>query len=523
MKKALMKVVLIAMTLITLLTVIPLSANAASNTKKTEVFTFLTKNLGFNSAAACGIMANIEKESNFKPGTIIRDSNGLQSGGLCMWNGSRLRNLKNYCSKKGLNYLSVEGQLSFLEHELKSSTYNHIYKYLKKVPNSSGGAYDAAYYWCYYFEIPANRATRAKQRGSTASRSYWSTYGNKTITKPELSFAKDKTAYGLDSNINLKWTSGGKNADTYKIYIAEKIQKTGKYDWDNAKIYTVTSLSKKISTNYLGEGSYSVFVKAINTATGNYKNSNYLTFTIGCLEHDFKSKITQEPTLLKTGSADLTCKICDYKTTKELDKITYETIGNYDMSAPTSTTDSREANSITLMWDAFEGAEGYYIYMRENGKWVKVGTTDKTEFTVTNLPEATECKFSVKAFVTNEEKVYATGYSKSYTTSTEAEAPKLLYVISKDPETAKLRWLKDEKVVGYTVYVSKDGKKWEKVATVKSNQECSKTIEDLEGGTTYFFKVHAYTKSGDTTIYSAASNKLSIEIKCAPTTKTEKS
>ena len=165
MKKAMMKVILTMMTLVTLLTVIPLSANA-STSNKTEVFSYLTKELGFNSAAACGIMANIEKESNFKSGTVIRDSNGLLSGGLCMWNGSRLNNLKNYCSKNGYNYLSIKGQLNFLEHELKSSRYSHIYEYLKNVSNSSGGAYDAAYYWCYYFEVPATRATRAKQRGS---------------------------------------------------------------------------------------------------------------------------------------------------------------------------------------------------------------------------------------------------------------------------------------------------------------------------------------------------------------------
>ncbi len=513
MKKALIKVVLSAMTLVTLLTVIPLSANAASTSNKTEVFSYLTKELGFNSAAACGIMANIEKESNFKPGTIIRDSNGLQSGGLCMWNGSRLRNLKNYCSKKGLNYLSVDGQLSFLEHELKSSTYNHIYKYLKNVPNSSGGAYDAAYYWCYYFEIPANRNLRAKQRGSAASNSYWKTYGNKTITKPELSFSKDKTAYGLDSSITLKWTSGGKNADTYKIYVAEKNQKTGKYNWENSKIYTTTSLSKKISTNYLGEGSYSVFVKAVNNATGNYKNSNYLTFTIGCLKHDFTTKVTEKPTLTKTGTSTLTCKICDYKTTKEIEKVNHETIGDYKMTAPTSVADSREANSITLSWTAYDGAEGYCIYIRQNNKWVKVGTTDKTEFTVENLPAGTECKFALKAYITHEEKIYATAYSKSYVISTETDAPKLLYVVSKDPGVAKLRWLKEDKATGYTVYVSEDGNTWEKVSTIKDNETCSKSLENLEDGKTYFFKVHTYIKTDNYTVYSAASNKLSITVK----------
>ena len=131
MKKALIKVLLVAMTLVTLITVIPLSANAASTSNKTEVFSYLTKELGFNSAAACGIMANIEKESNFKPGTIIRDSNGLQSGGLCMWNGSRLNRLKNYCNNNGLNYLSIKGQLSYLAYELKLSQYKHIFNYLK--------------------------------------------------------------------------------------------------------------------------------------------------------------------------------------------------------------------------------------------------------------------------------------------------------------------------------------------------------------------------------------------------------
>ncbi len=515
MKKALMKVILTAMTLITLLTVIPLSANAASNnSNKTQVFSYLTKELGFNSAAACGIMANIEKESNFKPGTVIRDSNGLLSGGLCMWNGSRLNSLKRYCSNKGYNYLSIKGQLSFLEHELKQSSYKHIYNYLKKVSNSSRGAYDAAYYWCYYFEVPANRAAKATQRGNTASRAYWNTYGKKTIDKPELSFSKDTTAYGLDSSLTLKWTSGGDNADIYKVYVAKKSKKTGKYDWDNSKIYTTSARSKKITTKSLGEGSYSVFVKAINEATQNYKNSNYLTFTIGCLKHEYKTTVTKQPTLTKTGSATLKCEICEYKTTKKLDKINFETIGDYKMTSPTSTADSREASSITLSWNEYDGAEGYIVYLRQNGKWVKVGTTDKTEFKVENLPAATECKFALKAYITHEDKIYATSYSKSYTTSTETEPIKLLYVVSKQEGEAKLRWIKDEGATGYIVYTSDDGEKWTKESTVRDSETCSVTLTDLEPGKTYYFKVHSYIKSeAFDTVYSAESNMLSIEIK----------
>ena len=47
------------------------------------------------------------------------------------------------------------------------------------VPNTSQGAYDAAYKWTTDFEIPSNRYERGKQRGSTASSSYWNTYGTK--------------------------------------------------------------------------------------------------------------------------------------------------------------------------------------------------------------------------------------------------------------------------------------------------------------------------------------------------------
>lgn len=511
MKKALMKVVLIVMTLVTLLTVIPLSASA-STSNKTQVFSYLTKELGFNSAAACGIMANIEKESNFKSSTVIRDSNGLLSGGLCMWNGSRLTSLKNFCSKRGYNYLSVKGQMEYLEYELKNG-YKKVYNYLRNVSNSSSGAYNAAYYWCYYFEVPANRASKAKQRGNSAAGTYWNAYGNKSLSKPTLSFSKDKTTYSLDSTITLKWTSAGKNADLYKVYVAEKNTKTGKYDWEHAGIYKTSSLSQKISTNYHGKGYYSVFVQAINSATGNYKNSNYLTFTIGCVEHDYKTKVTKEPTLTKTGTSTLTCKDCGYKTTKEIPKVNYKTIGDYKMTTPTSIDDLRKSDSITLKWSKYDGAEGYFVYLRQDNKWVKVGTTDKTEFTVENLPEGTQSKFAVRAYITYKDKTYATAYSKSYTAFTETAPVTLLYAISKDTGCAKLRWTKEEKATGYILYTSPDGEKWEKAVTIKDNDTVSYTFEKLDGGKPCYFKACTYIKDDSESIYSAMSNTLNITVK----------
>ncbi len=136
------------------------------------IYIFLTEEMGFNSAAACGVLANIKAESTFNP-TAYNKSGG--SYGICQWTGGRFTKLKNFCAEKGFDYKSLTGQLYYLEHELKDG-YTKTYNYLKGVDNSGAGAYDAGYYWCYHFEVPANRGSRSVQRGNTAKDTYWPKY-----------------------------------------------------------------------------------------------------------------------------------------------------------------------------------------------------------------------------------------------------------------------------------------------------------------------------------------------------------
>ena len=504
MKKALIKVVLTVMTLVTLITVIPLSANASSD-NKTQIFSYLTKEMGLNSAAACGIMANIEKESNFKPSTIIRDSNGLPSGGLCMWNGSRLSRLKNYCNRNDLNYLSIKGQLSYLNYELKLSQYKHIFDYLKKVPNNSTGAYNAAYYWCYYFEIPANRGTRSVQRANTAVKSYWPTYGNKKISTPELSFTAKKNIFDLDSSLTLKWTTGGDNADTYKVYVAKKNKKTGKYDWDNAKIYTTKNLKQTIKTNSLGSGDYNAYVRAINSATAEYKNSNYLKFTIKCVTHEYTGELIKAPTLTTTGKEKLTCQVCKEVTNATIDKLTNETLSKYPMTAPTAT--DRTMDSVTLSWSEYKGATGYHIYLRVNNKWQQVGVAEGvTEYTVTGLEIGAKHKFAIRAFVKDGESIYRTAYSSSYTTATKTDMVKLTYIKAEEGSKAALKWTAEEKASGYVVYMSTDGVNFERQMVIDDNKTIECVVENLTLGRIYYFRIHTFIDLGDHKVYSSSSN-----------------
>ena len=128
------------------------------------IYLYLTKEMGLNHAAACGVLANIQHESNFNTFAV---GDGGTSYGICQWHNSRFSALMAHCQSKGLDYNTLEGQLSYLEHEL-STGYKSVLNVLKNVPNSEQGAYDAAYAWCMHFEIPADTVNRSIQRGNLA-------------------------------------------------------------------------------------------------------------------------------------------------------------------------------------------------------------------------------------------------------------------------------------------------------------------------------------------------------------------
>ena len=423
MKKALARIMLVALSIVIIAGVMPLSANASSSSNKTTIFQYLTEELGFNSAAACGIMANIEKESNFRSNVIIRDSNGLPSGGLCMWNGGRLNNLKKHCAEKGLDYLSIEGQLSYLEVELQKSYYKHIYNYLKNVADSSQGAYNAAHYWCYYFEIPANRSSKSVQRANSAIRNYWPVYGVVELDAPKLSVAKG-TTYEPGKKLTVKWTSAGEYADGYRVYFVSKNTETGKFDYDNAKVANLGAkeTSYTIKAGNMKVGSYKVYVYAYNKVTGMEVKSNVLDIKIKCDKHEYTSKITTVPTETKDGVRTYTCKVCDKTKEKSVvysDYIKESKVKNLRVTGITET-------KIKIRWDKFKNAAGYRIYMKNADGWKQIGVVSADEdnaFMVRNLDSNTKYSFKVKAYVeVGDKKIYTE--SSNVATATTAKATK---------------------------------------------------------------------------------------------------
>ena len=152
------------------------SALETEEANRAVIYRYLINQMGLNSAAACGVLANIHHESNFSP-TLSGDSG--TSYGICQWHNDRMSKMISYCKGKGYNYQLLEPQLEYLDYELKNS-YPKVYSYLKSVSNNANGAYNAGYYWCYYYEVPADRETMAVKRANDAKNTYWPEYNPET-------------------------------------------------------------------------------------------------------------------------------------------------------------------------------------------------------------------------------------------------------------------------------------------------------------------------------------------------------
>lgn len=131
------------------------------------ILQFLTTK-GLCAAAAVGIIANIERESDFRT-DCVGDSG--TSFGICQWHDARGDAMKNMAGSDWASDLT--GQLEYLWYELNSGYKYSVLEPLLSVPNTEAGAQDAARTFCINFEIPADVYTRAEERAALAS-SYWS-------------------------------------------------------------------------------------------------------------------------------------------------------------------------------------------------------------------------------------------------------------------------------------------------------------------------------------------------------------
>lgn len=376
-----------------------LSSNSESS-NTTIVFNYLVDELKMNSAAACGVLANIYYESGFDP-HMEGDNN--TSYGICQWHADRKTNLINYCKSNNLDYTTLEGQLAFLKYELVNS-YSKIYNYMLDEKNTADGAYDAGWYWCYNFEVPANRETVSVTRGNLAKNTYWEQYGKDEIAPPAISNLQN-----LENGILLQWkvTAG---VSGYNIY-----RKTSLSDaWtqidsvSDGDINRYTDKNVSCGTNYyyavasyVGDNAYDTYV---TTESVNYRTGPGTSYAkAGTLESGVQVKV--DPSYKKTADGYTWYKIhysgSDYyvasqylkkqssasgsTTLQESEKSSYKSI--MYLTQVTLTKSENTADGVKISWNKVKGASEYYVYRKgSDGKYTRLGKssgntlnyTDKT-------------------------------------------------------------------------------------------------------------------------------------------------
>lgn len=396
----------------------------ASNEQR--VYEYLTGTMGMNRAAACGILANIYCESAFNP-TLYGD--GGTSFGICQWHSGRFTNLKNYCSRNGYDYRSLDGQLRYLEYELKQS-YSSVLSYIQAVSNSGTGAYNSGYHWCYRFEIPANTQATSVARGKLAQTDYWVRYQDSNL---ETVTPKLTSISGTGKKITIQWNAVS-GQQGYYIY-----RRTSGGDW------------KKIASVGKSKTSY--------TDDSAKKTTSYY-YTIRAVKTEGKTVIYSKRSneLLRVGTPVI-------KTAEEV------TGGN------------------SVKWDAVAGAKSYRVYRKKKktADWTYKTTVTATQYTDNKAKLNDTYYYSIRAVCQNNSKDFYSGYSASKSSARKLTIPKITD-ISGTKTAITLRWNKVSTAKKYYIYRRKDSGDWKQIGSTTSLKYQDKGVE---ANATYRYRVRA--------------------------------
>ena len=250
------RLISVVLALILMVSTVSVSASAITSSQreknKNTIYNYLTENIGLNTAAASGLMANMYYECKYDP------SLGSYYFGLYQWSDARKQELIDFCKERDYNYKSLKAQLKFIKYEL---TYleKEKYSYLKKISNTEEGAYKAADYWCRYYERPADIDGESIRRGEYAKHTLFPEMAKKSGIK-YLSLSESSITLYLAGT---KTTTFSANWYGYKPkYVTAKSSSSVA----TVKVENNNSTSKKITVTAKKAGKCTITVSLLNSS-----------------------------------------------------------------------------------------------------------------------------------------------------------------------------------------------------------------------------------------------------------------
>ena len=486
--------------------------DAATANEKT-VYTFLTDNMGLSPAAACGAMANISAESGFRSNIV-----GLGGAyGICQWAGVRQSRLRNWCGSNGFNYTTLMGQLYFMKYELQSY-YPQVNNYLKTVVNTSKGAYNAGFYWCYYYERPANTYSTACYRANKAQNTYWNSMGTDSIYL---------TAKVASNGVKLTWNKV--NEYGYQVKRATKID--GRY-----KVIATTGRTAKSYTDRtaaIGK-KYYYYIEPLNADEDVQVRSNKASCNMQKSLQDGECRIKLAETAYTYDGKEKKPKVTVYYDGKKLKK-------NKDYAVNySSNTNAGTAYVIVSGMGDYGGKKKLSFEIGKAKQKLRVSAVravlqEEPVLLKSSLKENAKLKYSIEdaeIATAKKGKLFLKGVGmttltvKAAATDNYKEAVKTVSVtvlpaqpvirkaVSENPGTVFLKWKTGKNSGGYEIqYVRGTSFKGDtEVLQIDGKNMGSVTIEGLKAGKKYSFRIRSFVILEEEIRYSNWSDPIKLKI-----------
>lgn len=157
-------------------------------------------------------------------------------------------------------------------------------------------------------------------------------------------------------------------------------------------------------------------------------------------------------------------------------------------------------NSVKVTWGKVKNADGYRVYMKENGKWKTLAKVDSTSYVCKGLKTGKKYTFTVTAYKKTSNGVVLSAYDKKGISGTPKLGTPVLKSVKRSGSGVIFTWNKTAGANGYLVYRKVNNGAWRAVAKVTKGTTYKDTT--AKKGAKYTYTVRALRKSGATSIYS---------------------
>lgn len=529
------------------------------------VYYFLRSELDFSPAAACGVLANIERESDFNPNCLSSGSWG-QSYGILQWTDNRdsstFTHLKDWCRENGWDYTTLDGQLNYMKAELhdrnlndKVNTYPYMHNDATYVPNlpadrncphngfaypvtdDEQGAWNAGFVWCHYYERPSKLCQEAEARAELTVEAYWPyvpEWENKIHLRnfqmilPEDTFdytgAKIKPEVIITDGV-YQLTQGLDYTLSYssnkKIGTAT-VTATGCGDFygyltgnftiqlGTAELASISNTGKGIKLQWkevIGGNQYMVYRREAGA-------KSWSKGKLAELNSDKRSYVD------KTAEEGKTYFYTVRTEASTPDVYSYDPVGLgiTRLTCPAlSHMSTTGAGFFKVSWEPVNGAEAYRIYrMTNDTEWERVAEipAEKLNWTDKTTENGNFYTYTVRAVSAASGILRLSTYDPRGLTSFYMTRQVIKSMESKEEGHLKVRWTKNTAASGYQLeYSTKSDFRSVNTIPIEKNSASSSTLKSLKSGKKYYVRIRSYANINDDIFYSRWSEAAYCKVK----------